>query len=321
MTSEREEQLISRLMASVETGCVACGTYLASLDSLRRTEIYTTLLFERLERKIRVVEELREEADLNWNQTFYLLYFRTLGDSKNQATYLELARRVPYQLLLRERRTPRAIEAMLLGASGLLNLYPCDSYTLGLQHEFRHFAAKYNLQPLDARAWQLQEVRPANHPVLRLAQAAEFFQCDDFVFNRMLDCRTEADVQALFCTDAAPYWRTHYIPASESDERPKRLGAFKAHILGINLVAVLQFTYGSLMGKEYLRESALTLLETLPAEDNRYMRLWRAEGIRPRDAFESQALLQLHTEHCAKRTCATCPLARRMRYKIRQEEL
>ena len=67
---------------------------------------------------MRMVDALREGASENWNQTFYLLYFRTLGDRRNQEAYLSLARRVPYKVVLRERLVPRAVEAMFFGASG-----------------------------------------------------------------------------------------------------------------------------------------------------------------------------------------------------------
>ena len=225
---------------------------------------------------MRTVEALRREAADNWNQTFYLLYFRTLGDRRNQEAYLELARRVPYRVVLRERRVPHAIEAMLFGASGLLDLYRNDEYTLNLRRNFEHLAAKYDIRPMEAAVWELAEIRPANHPVLRLAQAAEFFAQDEFVMDRTMACRSEEDVRRLFGIEAAVYWRTHFVPAAESDSRPKRIGAFKANIIGINLVVVLQFAYGSFMANERLRDSALSLLERLPAEDNRYMRDWAA---------------------------------------------
>lgn len=311
--SDRKEQLLERLVAGSVSGSTACGDFLAAMDSLHRTELYTKLLFERLERKMRLVEALHAEAEQNWNQTFYLLYFRTLGDRLNQEAYLELARRVPYRILLRERTSSHGIEALLLGCSGLLELYPDDQYTRALRTEYDHYATKYDLHTMPASKWVLHEVRPANHPVLRLAQAAEFFRQDEFLMDRVLYCHNEEQVQRLFCIEAGAYWRTHSVPASRHEEaHPRRLGAFKANIIGINLVVILQFAYGAMTGREHLRERALALLEALPAEDNRYMRMWRAEGIRPRDAFESQALLQLLTEHCAHAACHECPLARRI---------
>ena len=309
--------MLNRLQAGA--GTYACGGYLAGLSSLQRSEICTALLFSRLERKMRMVDALREEASENWNQTFYLLYFRTLGDRRNQEAYLSLARRVPYKVVLRERLAPRAVEAMFFGASGLLTLYPHDAYTLDLARDFEYLAAKYDIEPLDAGVWELDEIRPANHPVLRLAQAAEFFIQDEFVMERAMSCRTEEDIRRLFCIEASDYWRTHHIPGIASDEHPKRLGAFKANIIGINLVSVLQFAYGSYTGSERLRDSALTLLERLPAEDNRYMRAWQAAGVRPRNAFESQALLQLATEYCAARRCAECPVGRRIAKSLAED--
>ena len=252
--TEAEARTIERLRAGA--GTYACGGYLAALDGLQRTEICTALIFDRLQRKMRTVETLHGEADGNWNQTFYLLYFRTLGDRQNQEAFLRLARKVPYKIVLRERLAPHAVEAMLLGASGLLELYRGDAYTLDLRRSFEYLAAKYGIEATDASEWALTEIRPANHPVLRLAQAAEFFAQDEFIMERAMACRTEEDVRRLFCIEAPSYWRTHHVPGAESDESPKRIGAFKANIIGINLVAVLQFAYGSYTGSERLRDSA-----------------------------------------------------------------
>ncbi len=316
MADEREERVINRLLASTETGCGECASYIAALDPLFRTELLQALLFERLERKLERVKQLREEAYQNWNQTFYLLYFRTLGDSQNQENYLDLARRVPYRYLLRERTTPHAVEAMLLGASGLLSLYEPDEYCMMLHREYTHLAAKYQLETMSPTRWVLHDIRPANHPVLRLAQAAEFFSQSEFVMERVLECKTEEELRRLFCVECTDYWRTHYIPGSRSDARPKRLGLFKAHIIGINLVTILQFSYGAMVGSEEMRDGAFSLLDNLPAEDNRYMRLWRSGGLTPRDAFESQALLQLSTEYCQQKRCRSCQVARRMLYQL-----
>lgn len=307
---EAQRRMLNRLEAGA--AMYACGGFMTALPALQRSEVFTSLVFDRLGRKLRTVDALFREADENWNQTFYLMYFRTLGDSRNQEAFLSLARRVPYKIILRERLAPHAVEAMLFGASGLLELYRHDVYTLDLRRDFEYLAAKYNIEPMSASDWELGDIRPANHPILRLAQAAEFFIQDEFVLDRAMACRSEDDVRQLFCIEASDYWRTHYIPGAASEESPKRIGIFKANIIGINLVAVLQFAYGSFIGRESLRDSALSLLESLSAEDNRYMRGWRGTGLMPANAFESQALLQLHTQYCASKRCAGCPVGMRV---------
>ena len=152
------------------------------------------------------------------------------------------------------------------------------------------------------------EIKTTGH----VFQAAEFFTRDEFVMGRTMGCRNEQSVRELFCIEASPYWRTHHVPGAASDEMPKRIGSFKANIIGINLVAVLQFAYAACTENEALRDNALSLLEHLRAEDNRYTRAWQAHGVRIRSAFDSQALLQLATEYCARGRCAECPVGRRI---------
>lgn len=310
MDDERRQRMLNRLRAGASTS--ECGGYLTGLHPLGRSEVYTALLFDRLRRKLRTVDALRGETGDNWNQTFYLMYFRTLGDRTNQEAYLTLARRVPYHYVLKERLAPHAVEAMLFGTSGLLELYRYDDYTLDLRRNFEYLAAKYDIEPMEAGAWELAGIRPANHPVLRIAQAAEFFAQDELVMDRAMACRSEEDLRRLFCVEASEYWRTHHIPGISGDDGVKRIGKFKADLIGINLVAVMQYAYGSYTARDTLRDSALSLLERLTAEDNRYMRGWQGSGLTPRNAFESQALLQLSTEYCAVKRCAECPVGLRI---------
>lgn len=308
------DERIRRTLHRLEAGAAAygCGEWIAALDMLRRSDLFNTLGFDRLDRKYRTVRALYDEVGGNWNETFYLLLFRTIGDATNRDAFLTLARRVPYRLVLRERASLHAVEAMLFGASGLLEGYRDDTYTLDLKRDFAYFARKYDIAPLHGRVWNLHRIQPMNHPLLRIAQLAAFLSSNDFLFDRLLECRSEEEVQRLFAAEASDYWYTHYVPAVRSAEIPKRIGRFKADMLGINLVAQLQYAYGAATDSEALRERAIALLEAIPAEENRYMRRWRAYDVLPRNAFESQALLQLATEYCDRRRCTECPVGRRI---------
>lgn len=315
--TEQENRMLEQLRQDASKE--ACANYLAGADRLHRHEILTALAFDRLRYKMELVDEIRTNCSGDWNQTFYRLYFRTLGDSANQEAYLTLAERVPYKIALRERTTPHAVEAMLLGTSGLLGIYEHDAYILDLLRSFEHLAAKYSLEPMEASAWNLTDIRPANHPLLRIVQAARFFVQDEFVMNRTLECRNPKEIQNLFGVEAPEYWNTHYTPNAERGYYPKRIGKFKSDIIGINLVAVLQFAYGSYMGDERLRENALKLLETIEPESNRFIRSWCDAGVpAPANAFESQALLQLSKIYCAYDRCAECPVGRRILDKVRR---
>ncbi len=303
---ERDARMLNRLRAGARV--YACGEYLAELDPLHRSAILTAALYDRLRRKIAAVEELFAEAGSNWNQTFYFMFFRTLGDKRNQRAYLELARRATYAMVLRERASLHNVEALLFGTSGLLDLYEDDGYTLDLRRDFVYLRSKYAIEPMEASAWDLNRIHPANHPVLRVAQAAAFFAGHDFVMERMLDCRTPEDAARLFGVEASDYWTTHSLPAVKAQEMPRRIGTFKSNLIAINLVSIMQYVYGSRTGNDRLRDRAVTLLERTPAEENVYMRGWRGAGLVARTAFESQALLQLATEYCPAGRCRECPV-------------
>lgn len=166
--------------------------------------------------------------------------------------------------------------------------------------------------------WNLRDIRPANHPLLRIAQLAAFLASNDFLIDRLVECRTAEEVRRLFSAEASDYWYTHYIPATPTRELPKRIGRTKSDLLGINLVSLIQYAYGAYNGNERLRERAFALLEAIPAEENRFMRRWRLYDLRPANAFQSQALLQLATEYCDRRRCAECPVGRRRLAALRQ---
>lgn len=255
MTDEELRRAEHRLLAGAAT--YACGGYIVRLDALHRNDLYTRLAYDRLERKYDVVRELFAESDSNWNQTFYVLLFRTIGDVTNRDAFLTLARRVSYRMVLRERASLHAVEAMLIGASGLLDNYRDDAYTRSLKQDFDYFSRKYEIAPMTGAEWNLRDIRPANHPLLRIAQLAAFLASNDFLIDRLVECRTAEEVRRLFSAEASDYWYTHYIPATPTRELPKRIGRMKSDLLGINLVSLIQYAYGAYNGNERLREPGL----------------------------------------------------------------
>lgn len=302
------------------TSSQACAEYLCSLDGIHRSEIFADAGYDRLVRKYRKIREIFIDSGENWNQTFYMMLFRAMDVTGNREAYERLAKTVDYGIILREQQSPKSVEALLLGASGLLANYRDDEYILSLKSEFFYLARKYGIAPMRPSAWRIIGVRPYNHPVLRLAQIASFLSQKDFVMNSLLECRKPADVERLFGVEASPYWASHFIPAELSKDVPKRIGREKSHLLGINLVAPLQYAYGSYIENEALRARAMSLLEAIPPERNRFLNRWYDCGIKAQNAFESQALLQIATEYCARQRCTECPIGMRIIQSAAEKE-
>lgn len=301
---DKRKRNINRLKAGASY--FGCGGYLSKLDTLHRLDIYNKLGFERLSRKNSDINHIFEECQQNWQQTFYTMLMRTMGGVDNKEAFTELARRVPYAILLREREVAANVEALLIGASGLLTLYPHDEYILNLKRNFSYLSTKYSITAMEASAWRLKRIYPNNHPILRLSQVASFITYTREMMDRMLACTSGDDVYNLFSCQTLPYWQTHYIPASTSPSVAKRTGRTKTDLLAINLVVQMQFAYSSYTGNERLYSRALGLLESLPAEKNSIIAQWNSFGPLARTAFDSQALLQLSFEYCRDRRCEEC---------------
>lgn len=290
----------------------ACGAYLAKCDELHRLEFYNRLGFERLERKNNDIKSFYEQSDSNWAQTFYLMLMRTMGGQDNKEGFTTLARRVPYATILRERLSPHNIEALLIGTSGLLELYPHDEYILNIKRDFVYLSKKYSIEAMDPSFWKLTRIYPNNHPILRLSQITTLLASTPHIMDRILECRSADDVNSLFSVTTQPYWLTHYTPAKESQSVSKRMGRTKTDLLAINLVAQMQFAYSAYTNSEVLRARALSLLESVPAEKNSIISQWNSYGKIARTAYDSQALLQLSFEYCRDHRCEECVVGRRI---------
>ena len=287
-----------------------CGNYLAALSNCHRVDLFTRLTLDRLQRKCGDLFRIHDECERNWHETMYVMLLRTMGDSRNKEAFTELARRVGYAAVSRERDSLLNVEALLLGTSGLLEKYEEDGYIRTLKEAFDYLRNKYSIRPLPAGLWDTSRNNPFNHPVIRLAQLAAFLSTQEFLFDNLIRCRTVEDVHNLFRAEASEYWSTHFIPSGSSAPRPKRIGSSKADLLGINLVVPMQFAYGDYLNDEELKDRALGLLERIWCEDNRIVQSWRERGVVMESAFDTQAILQLNNEYCLKGRCSDCAVGR-----------
>lgn len=304
----QRESVIKNLQAGAPM--LACGDFLRTLDPVKLHSIFISAYFDRLKRKYAHVSEILKRTRNDWNQVLHELLFRAMDVSENRPAFERLSRIITSRHIQREILSQFAIEAMLLGASGLLTIYRDDDYIFSLKSEFCHFARKYELEPMRVREWKLHGMRPYNHPVIRLSQLAALFSQKEFLLNGVLDCRTPEDVERLFDVSASSYWTSHFLPAKPSIEIPKRIGREKSHLLGINVVTLMQYAYGYYLEEDKLHNCALELAERLPAENNIYTRRWGEYGVKAANAFESQALIQIATEYCKYSRCEECPVGR-----------
>lgn len=303
---------------SVNGGRNDCPHHLSSMDIATRQTIINQLIEERNRRKYGDIMAVFTAVGGDWNQTMHVMLMKFIGGFDNSKATMKLSHLVPYNIIMRERSSRTAIEALLLGASGLLDLYdPSDDYISRLWQEYYHLAAKYGIQAMRLEEWQLFRVYTSNHPTLRLAQLAACYADSDISMNSVTQCRKLDDIYQLFSGCASKYWLEHLIPDTTLDNGRARFGKMKSEMLGINFVAQMIYAYGYYTHSEALNAQATELLRQIPAERNRYIDEWNSHAQIAKNAIDSQALIQLSREYCHARRCHICPVGKWLRGELR----
>ena len=291
----------------------ACAHHIRKLSSVDYEALIIDLAYGRLNRKAGdIINIFNTSGGKDWNETFHIMLLTVLGGMDNRQAMTELSRRVKSHMVMRENSSIVNLEALLLGSAGLLDIYPEDDYIHRLRLEFEHLATKYNITPMLAGDWNLSSYYRHNHPTLRLTQLAACLHNKEFTIHRALDCRSRKDVYDLFSGETSQYWADYYIPNLEPSSTNTRMGQMKSDLLGINLIAPMIYSYGTYTHNEEMTAAATELLESIAPEFNRLTKPWFSAGVEPRNAFISQAIIQLSKEFCTPRRCESCPLARRL---------
>lgn len=285
----------------------ACATYLRDMEVEERTRLFERLFKERVNLKRESIMRTYKEVGEDWNQTLYTLLLKYLGSTHNGSAMEQLSHVVTYNMIAKERGALLNIEALLLGGAGLLELYAEDGYILALKEEFNHLKAKYNITPLSSEVWRLHYIYPNTHPTLRLVQFAASVHKQALSFAAATECCTRKDVHKILSGTASEYWLEHFAFDKAGVNASAHIGAFTNDLLGINVIIPILIANGVYMEDSELISRALTLAKSIPAEDNRYIKMWQniASPIAI-SAIDSQALLHLHKNYCENSLCKAC---------------
>lgn len=292
------------------TKWIACADYLPGIDSIVTASVLSKTGIERLEGRAAQITELLDTSVNNWEEVFFWQIARSYGFHVNSQPFEALARSIPYQVVKKHTDNQMQLEALFFGQAGfLLDDYSTDEYYNILRKEYEFLHAKYNLKSIDVHTWKFMRLRPANFPTIRIAQFIGLLCRSTSVFSEILETKDIASLYKLFSSDVSEYWCNHYTFGSLSPFASRALGKQSARIIFINTIAPFYFIYGKKHGLTQFVDRAIQMLEEIGAEDNAIIKQWKQHGIKPRNAFESQSLLQLKSEYCEKKRCLDCSIA------------
>ncbi|GAB3339930.1 DUF2851 family protein [Larkinella ripae] len=293
-----------------ESGAIPCAGRIAAVEPVRRMAMFDKTLLQRLERKAAGVMALFHATGQDWEETSYQLLAAAFGFQVNADPFGQLSRQIPLKILLKHRDNRLQLEALLFGMAGLLDSEKPDDYETTLQREYRFLSLKYQLasKQMPAYSWKWAKLRPAGFPTLRLAQFATLLTFKGSLFSVWMETDESASLLRYLQVTPSDYWQNHYRFGKTSEKGLATLGQIAAENLIINAIAPLLVAYSQHKDQPEYRDRAVSLLEQLPAENNRISRIWQQLKVPIRTAFDSQASIELYNNFCQKKQCLSCQI-------------
>jgi Protein of unknown function (DUF2851) len=265
------------------------------------------LFFERLERKSQPIQELAITTNNDWEAVLFLLLAKNFGLNTNGEIFLKIAQSFPYTIFRKESFEVENLEAILFGNSGLLDIEKEDNYYKDLKFIYFYLLHKYQIEKNISEPVQFFKHRPDNFPTIRLSQLANLYHKQQNLFSKIIQLSDVNEIYSVFDVTVSEYWKTHYQFDKESPKKSKSLSKSFVDLLIINTIIPIQFAYAKSLGKEISEDLIASLSQILP-ENNSIIDKFNSFGIKSKNAFESQSLLQLKNEYCNKSRCLDCAI-------------
>jgi len=288
---------------------IPCAAQWGGVASITKLSMVEKALMIRLEAKSALILEMLRMNNGDWEETCYRQLCKNFGFKVNADTMVQLAESLPYKVILKSLDKPYQVESLLFGQAGFLEGEVHGDYPSLLQREYNLLAVKYRLRErkLEEAQWRFLRLRPANFPTVRLAQLAALLTSQQNLFSRLMEVSTIDELVKLLKVKQQVYWQTHYHLKGEQAKVPS-IGKASVYNIIINTVVPLLVAYGKLQDNQLYIDRAVSLLQHLPAEENRITREWYALEYNGKTAFDSQGLIELYNNFCVKRKCLECTI-------------
>lgn len=290
---------------------VACEDHLPLLSEMGWLAWKERLVAERLERKAAHVLELLQQANNHWEEIFWWLLAKNFGMKVNADIFEQLAKSIPLNVLAKHKHQQNQLEALLLGQALLINGDFEEDYPRLLQREYKFLSVKHKLKQIN-KAPDFLRMRPANFPTVRLAQLAALIFKSSHLFSRVLEIDSIAQLQDLFNVTANDYWHYHYLFDEATGYKEKNIGKTMIDNIIINTVVPVLFAYGLYHKNQAVKDKAINFLSNLSAESNSITKQWRLKSVTNRNAFDSQALIELKNNYCHEKKCLECAVGNKL---------
>ncbi len=290
---------------SKEKKWINCENDFKNIDLFILENWLERLYFERLEKKEEILLKELKDTQNHWESLLFRMLCKNFGLKVNGESFFSIAKSVDFSVIKKSSQEPEDLEALLLGQAGLLEEEKEDFYFETLKTKYVYLKHKFNLQNETVILPKYFRLRPPNFPTVRLSQFAMLYFQNTNLFSQIMTAEKIQDYYALFNVCASNYWDSHYNFGTSSATRKKRITKSFVDLLVINTIIPLKFCYARQQGKDD-SEKLLKLASEISSEENTIVKKFNSLTTVSKNAYQSQALLQLKNEYCDKSKCLQC---------------
>lgn len=293
---------------------LACAHEIGSIPSIYLTDWIGALAHQRIYSKVERIQSLLANNGNDWEESCYIVMARALGFGINGEPLQRLAMSLPLRFMRKHSDSLLAMEALLFGQAGFLDDLPTDDpYARRLTEEYTFLSHKFSLIKPRSLGWKTARMRPPNFPHRRIAILASMMEGGFRMMSRISEVKTIEQAISLFTgITLTGYWACRYGFGPATERMLPAITTASARLLVINTVIPLLYAYGLQYDNSEFCDRAISFLHALPPEQNSVVRLYTQAGITCKDAFTSQALIELRRSYCETRKCIYCRLGHRM---------
>ncbi|GAC1384128.1 MAG: DUF2851 family protein [Ginsengibacter sp.] len=288
-------------------GFISCENQIGSVNEMVLSAWKHRLVVERLQTRALKIFSLQQENNGHWEETFWWMLASAFGIKVNSGGFQAMAKSIPVKVLAKHKQNHLQIEALLFGQAGLLEEDFSDSYPLMLKKEHEFLSKKYGLAPSKFPLYFLR-MRPANFPSIRLAQLSALICESEHLFSKVLSITSIEELKGLFDVQANDYWHYHYVFDVTSKYKVKQMGVLTVNNIIINTIVPMIYAYSHFHKNDELKEKAISWLDDIEGDRNSIIYGFKALSISIKNAFDSQAMIQMKNEYCNEKLCLKCSI-------------
>ncbi|MCG1035560.1 DUF2851 family protein [Polaribacter sargassicola] len=286
---------------------ISCENEINSIDSFVLENWKERLFFERLERKSNEMKFLLDENKNDFEAVLFQLLAKNFGLKVNGEVFLGLAKSFDFSVLRKVRFNKEQLASLMFGQAGFLDDNVQEEYYQQLKNEYKYLQHKYNLKSISKNQFSFFRMRPPNFPTIRIAQLIALYHLNQNLFSKIMQIKTLKEFYLLFDVDVDLFWKTHYTFEKVSKKSSKKLTKSFIDLLLINTIIPLKFLYHK-NRTEVEQNDFLEVIKKIKSEKNTIISKFDELKITSKNAYESQALLELKNNYCAKKRCLQCAI-------------